>query len=122
MKAIPYANVVGSLMYAQICTRPDISFAVGVLGRFQSIPGKDHWIAAKRVLRYLQGTRDYMLTYRKVEHLELIGFTDLDFAGCSDDRKSTSGYLYKLTGGAVSLKSVKRLVQCCMFVHWYKFS
>ena len=53
MLSIPYASVVGSLMYAQTCTRPDISFAVGMLGRYQSNPGMDHWKAAKKVLRYL---------------------------------------------------------------------
>ncbi|KAL4342158.1 hypothetical protein GQ457_08G026470 [Hibiscus cannabinus] len=62
MKNIPYASVVGSLMYAQVCTRPDIAFAVGMLGRYQSNPGIDHWRAAKKVLRYLKGTKEYMLT------------------------------------------------------------
>ena len=64
MKNIPYASVVGSFMYAQVCTRPDIAYAVGVLGRYQSNPGVDHWRAAKKVMRYLQGTKDYMLMYR----------------------------------------------------------
>ncbi|BAT92222.1 hypothetical protein VIGAN_07090200, partial [Vigna angularis var. angularis] len=76
MESIPYASVVGSLMYAQTCTRPDISFAVGMLGRYQSNPGMDHWKAAKKVLRYLQGTKEYMLTYRKSDHLEVIGYSD----------------------------------------------
>ena len=58
MKAVPYASAVGSLMYAQVCTRPDIAFAVGVLGRFLSNPGKEHWTATKRVFRYLKGTKD----------------------------------------------------------------
>jgi len=53
MKNIPYASVVGSLMYAQTCTRPDIIFAVGMLGRYQSNPGPEHWKAAKKVLRCL---------------------------------------------------------------------
>ena len=57
MEAILYASVVGSLMYAQICARPDISFALGMLGRYQSNPGLDHWKATKKVLRYLQGTK-----------------------------------------------------------------
>ena len=64
MKNIPYASAVGSLMYAQVCTRPDIAYAVGVLGRYQSNPCMDHWRAAKKVMRYLQGTKDYMLMYR----------------------------------------------------------
>lgn len=58
MKGIPYASAVGSVMYAQTCTRPDIAYAVGLLGRYQSNPGMEHWKAAFKVMRYLQGTRD----------------------------------------------------------------
>jgi len=65
MKKIPYASAVGSLMYAQVCTRPDISYIVGVLGRYLSNPGMDHWKATKKVMRYLKRTRGYMLTYRR---------------------------------------------------------
>ncbi|KAJ7963948.1 Retrovirus-related Pol polyprotein from transposon TNT 1-94 [Quillaja saponaria] len=91
MKNIPYASAVGSLLYAQVCTRPDIAFAVGVLGRYQSNLGPEHWVAAKKVMRYLQRTNDFMLMYRNVDHFELIGYSDYDFAGCKDDLKSTSG-------------------------------
>ena len=63
MQKIPYSSVVGSLMYAQVCTRPDIAFIVGVLGRYSKDPGMHHWKAAKRVMRYLKRTREYMLTY-----------------------------------------------------------
>ena len=90
MENIPYASVVGSLMYAQVCTRPDIAFIVGVLGRYLSNPGQAYWVAAKKVMRYLQQTNDYMLVYRKMENLEVLGYTDSDFTGCSDDLKSTS--------------------------------
>ena len=107
MKNIPYASVVGSLMYAQVCTRPDIAFAVGMLGRYQSNPGIDHWRAAKKVLRYLQGTKDYMLMYRQTDNLDVIGYSDLDFAGCVDSRRSTSGYIFMMAGGAISWRSVK---------------
>ncbi|KAL6324338.1 hypothetical protein AAG906_012584 [Vitis piasezkii] len=93
MKNIPYASAVGSLMYAQVCTRPDIAFAVGMLGRYQSNLGKDHWKAAKKVMRYLQGTKDYKLMYRRTSNLEVVGYSDSDFAGCVDSRKSTSGYI-----------------------------
>ena len=74
MQDIPYASIVGSLMYAQVCTRPDISFAVGVLGRYQSNPGIEHWKAAKKVLRYLQGTKSHMLTHRPSDQLKVIGY------------------------------------------------
>ena len=110
MENIPYASIVGSLMYAQTCTRPDISFAVGMLGRYQSNPGLDHWKAAKKVLRYLQGSKDHMLTYKRYDHLEVIGYTDSDFAGCMDTRKSTFGYVYLLAGGAISWKSAKQTI------------
>ena len=102
MKNIPYASAVGSLMYAQVCTRPDIAFAVGMLGRYQSDPGMDHWKAAKKVMRYLKGTKDYMFMYRRIDHLEVIGYSDSNFAGCVDSRKSTSRYIFMLAGGAVS--------------------
>ena len=97
-------------MYAQVCTRPDIAYIVGMLGRYLCNPGKDHWIAAKRVMRYLQRTKDYMLTYRKLDQLEIIGYSDSDFAGCRDSMKSTSGYIYLLAGGAISWKSVKQSI------------
>ncbi|RVW85479.1 Copia protein [Vitis vinifera] len=99
---------VGSLMYAQVCTRPDIAFAVGMLGRYQSNPGIDHWKAAKKVMRYLQGTKDYKLMYRRTSNLEVVGYSDSDFAGCVDSRKSTSGYIFILAGGAISWRSVKQ--------------
>uniref|UniRef100_A0A2N9J7I7 Integrase catalytic domain-containing protein n=1 Tax=Fagus sylvatica TaxID=28930 RepID=A0A2N9J7I7_FAGSY len=108
MKNIPYASAVGSLMYAQVCTRPDIAFAVGMLGRYQSDPGLDHWRAAKKVMRYLQGTKDYMLMYRRTDNLEVIGYSDSDFAGCIDSRKSTSGYIFLMASGAVSWRSAKQ--------------
>ena len=82
MQKILYASVVWSLMYAQVCTLPDIAFIVGMLGIYFSNPGMDHWIAAKRVFRYLQRTKDYMLTYERSIKIEIIGYSDSDFAGC----------------------------------------
>ena len=108
MERFPYASAIGSLMYAQVCTRPDIAYIVGMLGRYLSNPGMDHWKKAKRVMRYLQRTKDYMLTYRRSSHLEIVGYSDSDFAGCLDSRRSTSGYIFMLAGGAVSWKSVKQ--------------
>ena len=76
-------------MYAQVCTRPDLAFAVGMLGRYQTNPGMEHWKAAKKVLRYLQGTKDYMLTYKRSNNLKVIGYSDSDFSGCVESKKST---------------------------------
>ena len=108
MKNIPYAFAVGSLMYAQVCTRLDIGLIVGLLGRYQSDPSLDHWKAAKKVMRYLQGTKDYKLIYRYTDQLKVIGYLDLDFAGCVDVRKSTLGYIFLLFGGAISWRSTKQ--------------
>jgi len=66
-------------MYAQTCTRPYISFVVGMFGRYQSNSGLKHWKTAKKVLRYLQGTKNHMLTYRKSYHLKVIGYIDSEF-------------------------------------------
>ncbi|CAL9113679.1 unnamed protein product [Musa textilis] len=111
MKNIPYASVVGSLMYAQVCARLDIAFVVGMLNRYQSNPGMDHWRAAKKVMRYFQGTKDYMLMYRHTNNLDVFGYSDSDFAGCVDSRKSTSGYIFMMAGGAISTMEAK-FVSC----------
>ena len=107
METIPYASVVGSLMYARVCTRPDISFIVNVLGRYLSNLRHDHWVAAKKVMRYLQKTKDFMLMCRRMDNLEVVGYLDSDFGVCSNGRKSTSGYIFMLAGEAISWKSVK---------------
>ena len=94
MEGISYTSTVGSLMYAQTCTRPDISFAVGILGIYQSNPIMDHRKAAKKVMRYLQGTKDFMLTFRRFDSLKVTSYSDSDFARCIDSRKFTFGYLF----------------------------
>ena len=95
MRGIPYASAVESLMYAMLCTRLDICFAVGMVSRYQSEPGEEHWIAVKHILKYLRRTRDYMLVYQD-ESLEPIGYTDSDFHLDPESRKSTLGYVSTL--------------------------
>ena len=97
MKQIPYASAVGSLMYAMVCTRPDIAHAVGVVSRFLSNPGKDHWEAVKWILRYLRGASRVCLKFGENQTI-LDGYTDVDMAGDVDSRKSTSGYLMIFQG------------------------
>ncbi|MCO5547319.1 hypothetical protein L7F22_000767 [Adiantum nelumboides] len=109
MAKIPYASAVGSLMYAMVATRPDIAFAVGVVSGYMSNPGKKHWEAVKCILRYLKGTKDLCICFGKSE-TSVHGFTDADFAGHPDCRKSTSGYVFTFTGGAVSW--ISRLQKC----------
>ena len=100
MGKIPYASAVGSLMYAMVCTRPDIAHAVGVVSRFLLDPGKEHWTAVKWILRYLKGTATFCLCFGINEPM-LIGYTDADMTGDVDSRKSTTGYLMTFSGGAV---------------------
>ena len=102
MQKIPYTSAVGSLMYAQVCTRPDIAFIVGMLGRYMSNPRVDHWKAAKWVMWYLKRIKDYMLTYRRSDGLEIFEYSNSDFSGCQDSKRSTSGYVFMLVGGVIS--------------------
>ena len=89
-------------------TRPDIMHAVSLISRFMECPKEIHLLAAKRIFRYLQGTASYGLFYKKGEKSDLFGFTDSDYAGDLDDRKSTSGYVFMLGSGAVSWSSKKQ--------------
>ena len=114
MSRVPYASAVGSLMYAMVYTRPDIAHAVGVLSRFMSNPGKEHWTIVKQVFRYLRGTSDYGLCYQGRPELERMldirGFVDADWARDLDQRRSTSGYVFSLFGGVVSWMSKRQSV------------
>lgn len=92
MKDIPYASTLRSLMYAQVCTHPNLVFIMGTFGRYQSDPGREHWVSAKRAFKYLQKTKGYTLIYRKSKKLKIIGYSNFDFERCQDSRKSTSGY------------------------------
>ncbi|XP_062089479.1 secreted RxLR effector protein 161-like [Humulus lupulus] len=92
-------------MYAQVCTRPDIAFVVGMLGRYKSNPGLDHWRATKKVMRYLQGTKDYKLIFRRTKNLEVVGYSVSDFTGCVESRKSTSSYMFMFADGVVSWRT-----------------
>jgi hypothetical protein len=104
MSRVPYVSAVGSLMYAMVCTRPDIAHAVGFLSRYMSKPGKKHWTVIKRVFKYLCGTASYGLCYEGILELDKVvdihGFVDEDWPGDLDRRRSTSGYVFNLFGGA----------------------
>ncbi|XP_074266145.1 secreted RxLR effector protein 161-like [Silene latifolia] len=87
--------------------RTTLHIFVGVLGGYR-VTCTDLWKVAKKMLRYLQGTKDYMLMYRRTNSLEVVGYSDSDFACCIDSRKSTSGYVFMLADGAVSRRSTKQ--------------
>jgi hypothetical protein len=110
MAKVPYASAIGSLMYAMVCTRPDIAHAVGAVSRFMTNPGKQHWEAVKWILRYLRGTTDRCLCFRRGE-LKLQGFVDADFAAEVDHRRSTTGYVFTVGTTAVSwISQIQKIV------------
>lgn len=94
-------------MYAQVCTRRNVAFVVGMLGRYLSNPGIDLWKAVKWVMRYLQKIQNLMLVYRRGNQLEISGYSDSDYAGCLDSRRSTLGYVFLFAEGAISWRSAK---------------
>lgn len=106
-----YREAVGSLIYLMMCTRPDICWTVTKLSQYLSKPKSFHWVAVKHVLRYLKGTTNYELVYKKnADRLSLTGYSDADWASDSDDRRSTSGYCFSLAanGPLVAWKSRKQ--------------
>lgn len=96
-------------MYAMTCTRPDIAFAVGKLSRFTSNPGPQHWLAIRRVLRYLKGTINYGITYSGEPPI-LEGYSDASWITNEEDNSSTSGWVFVYGGGAISWASKKQMV------------
>ena len=106
MKSHSYAQIVGSLMYASTGTRPDISYTVSTLARFMADPHPIHFDAAKRVLRYLKGTKDLRLTFGLNDD-GLVGYTDADWASQAH-RHSISGSVFLVSGGAISWSSRKQ--------------
>ena len=122
MAKVPYANAVGSLMYAMVCTRPDISQAVGVVSKYMHDPGKEHWQAVKWILRYILNTVDVGLVFqqdkqdgqciigysksKRPDRQSLVGYCDSDYAGDLDTRRSTTGYVFTLAKAPVSWRSI----------------
>ena len=109
-EGVPYRQAIGSLIYLVSCTRPDLAFTIRRLSQYLDKPRRQHWNAVKRALRYLWSTRDYGILFDGKLGTEIIGYSDSDYAGCTAQRKSTSGYIFLLAGGAVSWKSKKQSV------------
>ncbi|KAM2628105.1 hypothetical protein TB2_001483 [Malus domestica] len=110
IKSMPYANLVGSLMYAMVCSRPNIAHhAVGMVSRYMHNSGKEHWQTAKWILRYLHGTLDVGLCFEigdsGIGHFA-VGYVDSDYAGDLDGRKSTTGYVFTMAKGPVCWRSI----------------
>ncbi|XP_068336581.1 secreted RxLR effector protein 161-like [Pyrus communis] len=101
-----YKQMIGSLMYLT-APHPDLMFTVSLISRYMEHPTETHLMAAKRILRYVKGTTGFGVFYKKGEDEELISYTDSDYVGDQDDRKSTSGYVFMMNSGAVSWSSKK---------------
>ncbi|GMG15967.1 unnamed protein product [Phytophthora fragariaefolia] len=104
----PFREAAGALMHLMTSTRPDIAFAVGYVSRVMESPPAEHWIAVKRIFRYLQGAKSYGIRFSSGKDVDFQGYSDADWAGDLTDRKSTSGYLFKVTGGPISWGSKKQ--------------
>lgn len=102
-----YGSLIGSLLYLAVCTRPDIAQAVGALSRHMAHPTTVHWQAAKDVVRYLAGTSDFGITFKGTD-TSVLGYTDADYAGDVDTRRSTTGYVFIMNGGAITWQSKRQ--------------
>jgi hypothetical protein len=103
MSKVPYSNAVSSLMYAMICSSPDLSYAMSLVSRYMANPGKEHWNAVKWIFRYLQGMSDACFQFgRSIEGL--VGYVDSDYAADLDKRRSLTGYVFTIGGLVYNLQ------------------
>jgi hypothetical protein len=102
-----FKSLVGSLRYLT-CTRPDILYGVGLVSRYMELPTTTHFKAAKIILRYIKGTIDFGLFYPSSNEFKLVGYSDSDWGGDVDDRKSTTGFVFYLGSSAFTLSSKKQ--------------
>jgi hypothetical protein len=109
MRKVPYRELVGLLLYIASRTRPDISYAVSILGQVAHNPGRIHWEAAKRVVRYLKGTHNWCMTWGRLK-TGLVGYTDAGYGSEDLGWRSMSGYAFVIDGGAISWSAKKQEV------------
>ena len=101
MSRVPYSSTVGNLIYAMVCTRPDIVHAVGVVSGYMNNPSKEHWKAVQWILGCLRGTTSHALCFGG-SYIVLHGYVDTDMAGDRDNRRSTTWYVFIVGGETVS--------------------
>ena len=106
---VPYSSDVGSLMYAMVCSRPDLSYAMSLVSRYMSNPGKEHWKTVQWIFRYLRGTSDSYLKFGRTDQ-GLIGYVDSDYAAHLDRRRSPTEYVFTIGSYAVSWKTTLQSV------------
>lgn len=108
MSKMNYASTIGYIMYATICTRPHVSYALSKTRRQQSDHGEGHWTPVKNILKYLRRTKDSFLDYGAQEKLIVKGYTDDSFQIDKDDSMPQFGYVFCLNGGVVNWKISKQ--------------
>lgn len=106
-QAFPFMSLIGSLMYAAICTRPDITYAVNRLAQFNSCYTETHWLAAKHVLRYIKGSLNKGILYKSSDGI-LRGYADADYANDKDSRRSVTGFLFTFGSSVFTWKSKRQ--------------
>jgi hypothetical protein len=97
-----YASAIGTIMYAMICMRPDVSYALSATSRYQSNYGDAHWTIVKNILKYLRRIKEVFIVFGGEEELVVKGYSDASFQTDADDSKSQSGFVFHLNGGAVN--------------------
>lgn len=108
---VPYREAIGALLFAARVCRPDIEYAVNYLSQFLESYNHEHWQAVKRIIRYLSGTRDFGIVYGNSGSIDALkGYTDADYAGCLETRRSRSGFVFLLYGGPISWSSQRQSV------------
>jgi hypothetical protein len=109
MSNIPYASVIGSIMYAMLSTRPDVVLALSLMSHYQSNPGMSHWSAVKNILKFLRRTKDMVLVYGESNvELDVKGYVSTSYKADSHDEQSQVGYVFLVNGGAVTRRSCKQ--------------
>ena len=111
MSKVPYASVVGCLMYAMVCTRPDLAHAVSTVNTYMAKPSKDHWNAMKWIFEYLKDTSKHGILFAGQQgDNSVVGFVNANYAGNVDDSKSTTGYIFTLLSRPICRRSTLQSV------------
>ena len=106
MSKVPYASAMRCLIYAMVCTRFDLAHAVSTVSRYMANPGREYWNAVKWIFRYLKGTAEHGILFsRQPRTNSVVGYVDADYASEVDNRRSTTGYVFTLSGGPICWKS-----------------
>ena len=106
MESVPYSEAIDCLMYSMVSTRPDLAYPISVLSRYMANPSEPHWEGLKWLLRYIKGTLNYGLHFKKAKgHIQLEGFVDSDYAANRDNRKSVTSFIFLLNGNCICWKT-----------------